>query len=58
MLKAGQKFPDFHLKNQDGKYVAATAIRATTQAGAALTARPLAWIDKGGATPSAPTLKC
>jgi hypothetical protein len=46
------------IRAQDGKYVASTAIRATTQAGAALAMRPLAWIDKGGATPSAPTLKC
>ena len=42
----------------DGKFVAATALRATSQAAAALATRPLGWIDKGGATPSAPTLKC
>ncbi|MGN6473212.1 MAG: prenyltransferase/squalene oxidase repeat-containing protein [Mycobacteriales bacterium] len=40
------------------KYVAATAIRATSQAGAALALRPLAWIDKSGARGAAPTLKC
>lgn len=40
------------------KYVAATAIRATSQAGAALALRPLAWIDESGAKGAAPTLKC
>jgi hypothetical protein len=46
------------IRSDDGKYVAATAARATSQAGAALAARPLGGIDKNGAMPSAPTLKC
>jgi hypothetical protein len=41
-----------------GKYEAATAIRATSQAGAALAARALPWIDASGASASAPSLKC
>ncbi|HVS67087.1 MAG TPA: prenyltransferase/squalene oxidase repeat-containing protein [Mycobacteriales bacterium] len=43
---------------QGGKYVAATAIRATSQAAVALAGRALSWIDKTGASASAPTLKC
>ncbi|HWC34311.1 MAG TPA: hypothetical protein VG650_05725 [Mycobacteriales bacterium] len=43
---------------QGGTYNAKTDVRATSQAAAALAMRPLAWIDKGGATPSAPSLKC
>jgi hypothetical protein len=36
----------------------ASAVRATSQAGAALALRPLAWIDKNGATKAAPKLAC
>lgn len=39
-------------------YDAAAALLATSQAGAALAGRPLAWIDKAGAHGAAPTLAC
>ena len=39
-------------------FSAATATRATSQAGAALARRPLAWIDKDGARAAAPVLAC
>jgi hypothetical protein len=40
------------------KFELATATRATSQAGAALALRPIAWIDRNGAKRSAPTLSC
>ncbi|HVT22762.1 MAG TPA: prenyltransferase/squalene oxidase repeat-containing protein [Mycobacteriales bacterium] len=43
---------------QGKKFDLATAIRATSQAGAALALRPQAWIDRNGAKRAAPTLKC
>jgi hypothetical protein len=42
----------------EGTFGKATAIRATSQAGAALALTPLAWADKGGAHNAAPVLAC
>jgi hypothetical protein len=41
-----------------GSFDTATAVRATSQAGAALAARPLPWVDAAGSSALAPTLKC
>jgi hypothetical protein len=43
---------------QSGKFDPATALRATSQAGAALALRPLNWIDRTGASGPAPVLRC
>jgi A-macroglobulin TED domain len=41
-----------------GKYDAASALLATSQAAAALALKPLAWIDRSGARASTPVLSC
>lgn len=45
------------VKFSAGKY-SSSALLATSQAGAALAGKPLAWIDKVGARPAAPVLLC
>jgi hypothetical protein len=46
------------VRSHGSKYDEDTDLRATTQAGAALALRPIGWIDRNGATRSAPSLKC
>jgi hypothetical protein len=41
-----------------GKYAAATAVRATSQAGVALAGKALVTVDKNGARAATPVLKC
>jgi hypothetical protein len=43
---------------RSGKFDPTTALRATTQAAAALARRPLAWIDRTSARSAAPVLVC
>ncbi len=43
---------------QGRTFAATTALRATTQAGAALALRPLNWVDRTGAGSAAPVLGC
>lgn len=51
--KAGRRGAVIYQKKYDG-----SAVRATSQAAAALARKPLAWIDRTGARATAPTLDC
>jgi Prenyltransferase and squalene oxidase repeat len=42
----------------EGTFSAATAVRASSQVGAAYALTPLAWVDKDGARSAAPVLSC